>query len=351
MHFIMAILLFFTCFAFVGVPDENKWYVRETVEGGAAAQAGLLAGDRILTINDQPVNGFAGVGTVLAPLYDQPLRMNVLRDGQQIQLTATAGWRLSESGAAGIDGLLEFEQVLAVEGTPVTTYAQFLSLVEEGKIYNMRVFGAQDSVFDTKVAVNKLDREHGAVGYLGIYRGEKIEPLGIVRGTKSTATAVGRTSSAAVTGLGAFFSRQGFTDTFSNAFHKTTTPTAGTTPAAVITDAEREAANDRDSHRAISIIGAARAGKQIADQTGARGALLFYASFNIFIGVLNLLPLLPLDGGHIAVATYERVRSRKGRMYHADFAKLLPLTYVVVVLMASLMLFTGLRDIVDPLKF
>jgi hypothetical protein len=154
-----------------------------------------------------------------------------------------------------------------------------------------------------------------------------------------------------VTGLGAFFSRRGFTDTFSNAFHKSTTPTAGTTPATVITDQERQAANDRDTHRAISIIGAARAGKQIADQTGARGALLFYASFNIFIGVLNLLPLLPLDGGHIMVATYERVRSRKGRRYHADFAKLLPLTYVVVVLMASLMLFTGLRDIVDPLKF
>ena len=93
------------------------------------------------------------------------------------------------------------------------------------------------------------------------------------------------------------------------------------------------------------------AGLQIEiDQNGARGALLFYAAFNIFIGVLNLLPLLPLDGGHIMVATYERVRSRKGRMYHADFAKLLPLTYVVVVLMASLMLVTGLRDIIDPLN-
>ena len=119
----------------------------------------------------------------------------------------------------------------------------------------------------------------------------------------------------------------------------------------VITDEERKAANDRDSHRAISIIGAARAGKQIADETGANGALRFYAAFNIFIGVFNLLPLLPLDGGHIAVATYERVRSRRGRFYHADFAKLLPLTYVVVALMVSLMLFTGLRDIVDPLKF
>ncbi|TML13163.1 MAG: hypothetical protein E6G39_10505 [Actinobacteria bacterium] len=351
MHFIMATLLFFVSFSFLGVPNANKWYVRETVEGGAAAQAGLLAGDRILSINGQEVNGFDEVGPVLAPLYDQPLSMVVLRDGQQIQLSGTAGWRLSVSGAAGIDGLLEFEQVLAVEGQPVQTYAQFLSMVEEGKTYNVRVFGAQDAtVFDTKVAINKLDPEHGAVGYLGIYRGEKIEPLGVVDGAQSTATAIGRTSKAAVQGLGAFFSRQGLTDTFSNAFHKTARPSAGTTPEAVITDAEREAANNRDSHRAISIIGAARAGKQIADQNGARGALLFYAAFNIFIGVLNLLPLLPLDGGHIMVATYERVRSRKGRMYHADFAKLLPLTYVVVVLMASLMLVTGLRDIIDPLN-
>ena len=76
----------------------------------------------------------------------------------------------------------------------------------------------------------------------------------------------------------------------------------------------------------------------------------FYAALTSH-RVFNLLPLLPLDGGHIAVATYERVRSRRGRFYHADFAKLLPLTYLVVALMVSLMLFTGLRDIVDPLKF
>ena len=275
-------------FAFLGVPDENKWFVNETVEGSAAAQAGILAGDRILSINGQEVNGFDSVGPVLAPLYDQPLTMIVLRDGQQIQLTGTAAWRLSESGAAGIDGLLPFEQVLAVEGQPVQTYAQFLSMVEVGKTYNVRAFGAQDgTVFDTKVAITQLDREGGAVGYLGIVRGEKIVPLGIVDGAQSTARAIGRTSSAAVTGLGAFFSRQGFTDTFSNAFHKSTTPTAGTTPDSVITDQERISANDRDSHRAISIIGAARAGKQIADQNGARGALLFYAAFNIFIGVLQ----------------------------------------------------------------
>ena len=352
MHFLMALVLFFICFSFLGVPDENKWYVRETVVGGAADQAGLLPGDRILAINGQQVNGFEGVGPVLSPLYDQQLTMQVLRDGQQIQLTGTAGWRFTESGAAGIDGLLQYEQVLAVEGTPVKTYADFLSKVEEGKTYNVRVFGAVDATeFDTKVAVTKLDREHGAMGYLGILRGEEIVPQGVVDGTSSTFRAIGRTTSLAVTGLGAFFSREGFKDTFSNAFDDDDVPTTGVSPESVITDEEREAANSRDSHRAISIIGAARAGKQIADETGVNGAFRFYAAFNIFIGIFNLVPLLPLDGGHIAVATYERIRSRRGRRYHADFAKLLPLTYVVVMLMVGLMLFTGLRDIVDPLQF
>ena len=143
MHFIMATVLFFICFAFIGVPDENKWYVAETVEGGAAAKAGLIAGDRILSINGQPIDGFVGVGPVLEPLYDQSLQMIVLRDGQEIALTGTAGWRLSEIGAAGIDGLLQYEQVLAVEGQPVQTYADFLSKVEVGKTYNVRAFGAR----------------------------------------------------------------------------------------------------------------------------------------------------------------------------------------------------------------
>jgi membrane-associated protease RseP (regulator of RpoE activity) len=38
--------------------------------------------------------------------------------------------------------------------------------------------------------------------------------------------------------------------------------------------------------------------------------------------------MLPLDGGHVAIAVYERIRSRKGRPYHADVAKLLPFAYI-----------------------
>ena len=39
---------------------------------------------------------------------------------------------------------------------------------------------------------------------------------------------------------------------------------------------------------------------------------------NVLIGILNLMPLLPLDGGHVAIATYERIRSIGGRRYMAD---------------------------------
>ena len=72
-----------------------------------------------------------------------------------------------------------------------------------------------------------------------------------------------------------------------------------------------------DENRPVSIIGAARFGSEIVGE-GAFAFLAFFASINIVIGIFNLIPLLPLDGGHVAIATYERIRSRKGRRYLAD---------------------------------
>ena len=66
----------------------------------------------------------------------------------------------------------------------------------------------------------------------------------------------------------------------------------------------------------------------------ASSALL--AMVNIFLGLINLVPLLPLDGGHIAVACYEEIRTRIAhRPYRVDMAKLMPVTYVVLLLIAG----------------
>ena len=58
------------------------------------------------------------------------------------------------------------------------------------------------------------------------------------------------------------------------------------------------------------------------------------AALNLALGMFNLLPVLPFDGGHLLIATYERIRSRRGQKYQVDFAKVMPyfLPVVLVVL-------------------
>jgi membrane-associated protease RseP (regulator of RpoE activity) len=63
-----------------------------------------------------------------------------------------------------------------------------------------------------------------------------------------------------------------------------------------------------------------------------------------------MVPLPPLDGGHAAVAIYERIRSRAGRRYHADVAKLLPLTYAVVMGLVVVGVTSMYLDIVNPIS-
>ena len=64
-------------------------------------------------------------------------------------------------------------------------------------------------------------------------------------------------------------------------------------------------------NRPESIVGVVRIAVQGA-QSGATTLLEILMIVNIFVGMLNMLPMLPLDGGYVAIATYERVRSRRG---------------------------------------
>lgn len=114
---------------------------------------------------------------------------------------------------------------------------------------------------------------------------------------------------------------------------------------------------ERDPEGPISIVGGGRlagetaAHDEIANQDKAVGFLLMLAGFNFFIGMFNFIPLLPLDGGHIASALWEAVRRGLARLRgrpdpgYVDAAKLLPIAYVV----ASVMLVMGVVLIVGDL--
>ena len=111
---------------------------------------------------------------------------------------------------------------------------------------------------------------------------------------------------------------------------------------------QQVSSDDGSENRMISIYGAVRMGAELSED-GWMYVLLMFFQINIFIGILNMAPLPPLDGGHAAVAVYERIRSRRGKRYHADMAKLLPLTYAVVLGLVILGLASLYLDIVNPI--
>lgn len=113
-------------------------------------------------------------------------------------------------------------------------------------------------------------------------------------------------------------------------------------------DGGGRAVDQGDENRVVSIYGVARIGASMSEE-GMSPFLVLMALVNVSIGVLNLIPLLPLDGGHAVVAIYERVRSVGGRRHMADVSRLLPLTYAVFMFLVLLGVSSIYLDIVDPI--
>jgi len=119
---------------------------------------------------------------------------------------------------------------------------------------------------------------------------------------------------------------------------------------------------ERDPEGLVGVVGVARTTGEISssERLDFHGKVVFFllivAGLNIFVGIFNLLPILPLDGGHMAVAIADGVRrsnaKRKGRPAPppVDVEKLTPITLVVVVLMISLTVLLLLADIINPVR-
>lgn len=79
-------------------------------------------------------------------------------------------------------------------------------------------------------------------------------------------------------------------------------------------------------------------------------AIMLFGAINVFVGMFNMLPMLPLDGGHVLVATYERIRGTRTRRYIADVRKLMPAAYAVMFLMLLLGVSSLYLDIRAPIS-
>ena len=113
---------------------------------------------------------------------------------------------------------------------------------------------------------------------------------------------------------------------------------------------------ERDPETPISVVGASIIGGDAFEHGYFMAFWFFLAQLNFVLGAINLVPLLPFDGGHIAIALFEKIRNmiRKARGMVAaapvNYLKLMPATYVILVVVIGYMALTVTADFVNPIR-
>lgn len=244
---------------------------------------------------------------------------------------------LSPDSPATRVGMLKADEVVAVDGVAITTYDDFRTEIRKhpGQTVTIDIVreGQPMQLTPTLEAKNADTGEE--VGFLGIGPTYPYVRESLPAAVKGTFATFGQVAKDSIVGLGRVFSLSGmrnYVDNLTSANDKSTT------------------SGGNGGDRLMSPVGAVSVGAQLASD-GLADLLFFLAAVNIFIGIFNLVPLPPFDGGHIAVATYEEIRGRRQhRRYYADVSKLMPIAYLVVGVLFMLFIGNLYLDILNPVK-
>jgi len=236
-------------------------------------------------------------------------------------------------------GVRPGDRVVSFAGEPVTGWEEFTRRVRASAPGALPLVVERDgAIVDLSVSVVRVERPDlddpertVEVGALGLAPREKIRRYGVLPGLRKTMTAMGDS----FTGTGKALVN------LPSSIPKLVKASFGD--------------GERDQQGAVSLIAAG----QIAGSAAKAGLIAEFialiASLNVFIGVFNLLPLLPLDGGHLAILGYEQGRKRvygligrpdPGRV---DLRKLLPVAYTFIIFLVALQVLVLYADIADPI--
>ncbi len=238
-------------------------------------------------------------------------------------------------------GLRAGDRIVAVAGQPVATYEDLLTALRSRPGQTVEVVWERGS-----------ERLSGTVT-IGSVRRAPIHGEKAGAGGLATVGAIGVAPSA--TESYGPVAAVGHTLRFTGSVFKATGSAIKAFPEKVPALFGALAGQQRDPEGPVSVVGASRVGGQAIEAGSVLVFVLLFSGFNIFVGVFNLFPLLPLDGGHIAVLWFERARSRiataLGRRDPGpvDLNKLVPLTVLVIVVFGGISLMAILADIVNPI--
>ncbi|MXW94192.1 MAG: hypothetical protein F4110_14375 [Acidimicrobiaceae bacterium] len=364
MHFVIVTVLLFAVLLGDGTVLGNRsdadvtqnWVLATVSTDSAASAAGLQPGDELVSVAGVGRTTFTDFSHLVRKLAGSEVEVVYRRDGVAHTAVARVGERLTAAGAAGIMGLIEGDRILAVEGLEsvgAPTYARLAAYGRDriGEPLDFTIVDARTgrpAVVEGAIITDLASPADAVGGFFGVSADYRADGLGVVQSAGESvrlAASIVRDVVFAIPpvvtdGLGGTLDGLRGDD-----------QAAGGAPTARELESRRLDRSQPDENRILSIYGVARIGAEAASDGGVAQVLLLLAYVNAFIGVLNLLPLPPLDGGHVVVATYERIRSIGGRTHRVDAARLLPLTYAVVALLLLVGGVALVRDILDPVSF
>jgi membrane-associated protease RseP (regulator of RpoE activity) len=217
-------------------------------------------------------------------------------------------------------GLQPGDQLIAINGTMVTSWSQVHSLIDPNNtakagdhVHFVVRRGTQVLEKDVVLEASKGADSAGRI-VAGIAPAEYVPHPGFLAAVTLAPRQVFDVSWDSLKALGSVFSPSGISNYFR-----------------VLTGDHGK--NTDQSKRFISPVGFAQVAND-AVRAGWVDALGLLIVINVFVGLLNLFPLLPFDGGHIAVATYEKIASLvRHRRVQVDVTKLMPITVVVMAVL------------------
>lgn len=358
MHFALALVLLVVQFAAFGRADDSRWVVGDLTEGGAAEASGLHSGDRVVSFDGEPVGSFDDFRDQIGTASGE-VTVEVQRDGELQTIPVELVRRAKIIGTVGTDidvletpsglyvgplaansrperaGLVTGQRIESVNGTEVGDLDDLERAVEVSSGGEVALVvdapaPKRSEPVPVRVDLGSAVDTTEPTAFLGVGAQSVLDPESVPEALVSSFQQFGEGVKASVVGIATVFNPPrllGFL---------TDTVTGGEQDVSDEPTPAEQVAVSSDAGRPTSIIGAIAYG---ADLTGEDLSNLigFMIALNIFIGVFNLIPLLPFDGGHVAIAVYEKARevvSGSKKRYIADITRMIPVAYGVVMVLA-----------------